>query len=81
MRDDDIGENVLTWDDDLQVWSATVLCAQADWFSDGCCSRVRRVSIQRLDDGVVAYANFSALVRVAREVMPAVISDGSMCFA
>jgi hypothetical protein len=81
VRDDDVGEYVLTWDDNLQVWSTTVLRAQPERFLDGCCSGLCGVSIQSMHDRVVAYVNLAALVRVAREVMPAVISDGSRCFA
>src|ERR1700761_4463778 len=77
MRDDDVCEYVLAWDDNLQVWSTTVLRAQSDRFLDGCCSRLRGVSVQSMHDGVVAHVNLATLVRVAREVMPAVISNGS----
>ena len=81
VRDDNVCEYLLAWDDNLQVWSTTVLRAQPDRFLDSCCSRLRGVSVQSMHDGVVTHVNLAALVRVAREVMPAVISNGSGCFA
>ena len=62
----------MTREGDLQVGSDESVSAEALWLHGGHSPGRADVCVESMDDGVVTVGDLTALVRVARKVMPGV---------